>query len=354
MPILFRISTALLLLLLPACSLPGLKSVQTDGKEKRPDIRVTVIGDTMLDASARPVLQQQGYDYAFAGSHHLYAESEIVLANLEGPLTSRGKKAEKRYTFRSPSEKVAAALKTAGVNAVTLANNHMLDYGEEGLADTMQALDRAGIGHFGAGMDLPEARAPYIATVGGVRIGMLGYSLTFPEEFWATESRAGTAFGRRQAIMEDVAELKKRVDLVLVSFHWGQEGKTVLRPYQEELAHSAIDAGADAVIGHHPHIAQAVEKYRGKAIIYSLGNFVFGSYSNRVQYGLIGEFTIHNNKISALRVTPVDVNNFRIQFRPVALSGAALEGAVKQLQSLSSLRHTELERDGNVLKLGLD
>jgi len=351
-PLFARVSTAVLLLAFSACSLSATKGVESEKKDKTPDFRIAVVGDTMLDASAAQVMKREGYDYAFAGSAPLYADSEIVLANLEGPLTSRGDKADKKYTFRSPAA-VATALKAAGINAVTLANNHSLDYGEPGLSDTIKALKASGIGYFGAGENRHAAREALIMKVGGVRIGMLGYSLTFPEEFWAGESRAGTAFGHRQWIIDDVTALKKRVDLVLVSFHWGQEGKTKLRSYQPLLAHAAIDAGADVVIGHHPHIAQGIERYRGRAIIYSLGNYVFGSYSNRVQYGLVGVFTVHDKKISELKLMPVDVNNFRVQFRPVALKGEPLATAVKQLQTLSLQRGTTLQQEGDQLRLPL-
>lgn len=351
-PLFIRISTVALLLAFSACSLSASKGVVLEKKGKTRDFRIAVVGDTMLDASAAAVMKREGYDYAFAGSAPLYAGSEIVLANLEGPLTSRGSKADKKYTFRSPA-RVAAALKAAGINAVTLANNHTLDYGDPGLSDTLEALKESGIGYFGAGENRHAARAALIMKVAGVRIGMLGYSLTYPEEFWAGEGRAGTAFGHRQWIIDDVTALKKQVDLVLVSFHWGQEGKTKLRAYQPLLAHAAIDAGADAVIGHHPHIAQGIEQYKGRAIIYSLGNYVFGSYSNRVQYGLVGVFTVHDKKISELKLMPVDVNNFRVQFRPVALKDKPLEAAVMQLQTLCLQRRTTLEQEGDLLRLSL-
>lgn len=343
---------ALLLLTIPACSLSTSRGVQVD-TGKAAEIHITVCGDTMMDASARSTMDEQGYDYAFSGSRSLYAGSDLVLVNLEGPLTSRGEKADKKYTFRSPPEKVAKALKTAGISAVTLANNHSLDYGEEGLTDTIQALDEAGIGYFGAGKNLIAARKPLIMKLKGIRIGMLGYSMTYPEEFWASTDGAGTAFGHKKAIIDDVTALKKKVDIVLVSFHWGQEGKTKLRFYQRELAHAAIDAGADAVIGHHPHIAQAIEKYKDKAIIYSLGNYVFGSYSNRVQYGLIGEFKAGKKGISELKLLPVDVNNFRVQFRPAPLKGKALESALKQMETLSAGLDAELKRDDGILHLKL-
>ncbi len=339
----------MLLAALSACA-PSTKRSATP----TPMITVATVGDTLLGASAEKVLKKQGYDHAFEGSRHLYADADLIIANLEGPLTSGGKRfKDKKYTFRSNPRRVAAALQAAGINAVTLANNHSLDYGPEGLADTMQVLDVYSIAHFGAGEDLSAARTPYIREVEGVRIGMLAYSLTYPEEFWAGKKQAGTAFGYRESVVEDVEALKQQADIVLVVFHWGRESATKLRPYQVSLAHAAIDAGADVIIGHHPHIAQAVELYRGKPVLYSLGNYVFGSYSSRATYGLLAKLQFSGTKLERLALIPLDVNNFRVQFRPVPAAGTRLEKACENLQQLSAERGAVLVREQDELVLQL-
>ena len=232
----------------------------------------------MLDGTARPYLQRYGYDHAFARVRTLLSESDLVIGNLEGPLTAATQPmVDKKYVFRSPAQPVASALARAGVGAVSLANNHTLDYGLVGLRDTMTALRDAGIRFFGAGESLAAARTPAIVDAGPVKVGLLGYSNTFPAAFWADETRGGTAFGHEAQLRMDIAALAARVDIVVVSFHWGREGTTELRPYQPLLARAAIDAGADLVIGHHPHVLQAIERYRDGVILYSLGNFTFNS-----------------------------------------------------------------------------
>jgi poly-gamma-glutamate synthesis protein (capsule biosynthesis protein) len=185
--------------------------------------RISAVGDIMLDGTARPYLQRHGYDHAFALVRSLFAESDLVIGNLEGPLTTASVPlVEKKFLFRSPGQPVAAALARAGIGAVSLANNHALDYGIAGLRDTIAALSDAGIEYFGAGETLHAARTPAIVDTGAAKIGMLGYSNTFPEEFWADEFRGGTAFGHEAQLRADVADLAQRVDIVAVSFHWGR------------------------------------------------------------------------------------------------------------------------------------
>lgn len=355
LPLVHRLLLLLLLLLLSACGSVVTKSpssIQEDVRQsqKASKVTLTAVGDTMLGGTAEPTMRQNGYDHPFSGTKELFAASDFVVANLEGPLTSRGHKADKRYTFRSPPEKVATALYRAGINLVTLANNHTLDYGEIGLLDTMKELTEAKVGFFGAGRNLEEARRAYISSANGLKIGFLGYSLTYPESFWAKKNRAGTAFGIESHVREDVRALSEKTDIVVVSFHWGREGTTKLRGYQVSLGRVAIDAGAKLVIGHHPHIAQGIERYGKGAILYSLGNYVFGSFSNRVQFGLVATATFEGKMLTAVKLNAVDVNNFRRYFRPELLTGERARSANREIINLAKQRGTQLaEKDGALL-----
>jgi poly-gamma-glutamate capsule biosynthesis protein CapA/YwtB (metallophosphatase superfamily) len=318
------------------------------------EIRVSAVGDIMLDGSARPVLQEHGYDYPFANMRALFQDSQVVIGNLEGPLTTRGTaELDKTYTFRSPPDKVSAALKNAGFNVVTLANNHTLDFGPEGLAQTIEALDRAGIQHVGAGADLTAARRAAFVTASGQRIALLGYSVTLPETFYAGHNKAGTAFAHEAQVRADVAAARLQADIVIVSFHWGQEGKTELRDYQTHLGHAAIDAGAQAVLGHHPHILQAIEYYKDGVILYSLGNFTFGSYSKTAAASAVAQLTFRHGRLASLRMIPIMVDNFEVQFQPRVLSGADADAVVTTLQDLSELQHTTLLNMAGVAQLQL-
>ena len=236
--------------------------------------------------------------------------ADLALANLEQPLSSRGVSMDKWAALRGIPA-IAQDLAEMGVGVVTIANNHMADYGPEALADTLSLLDEAGVPHCGAGLYLAQAMAPVILEREGWRIGIFGIASTLPIGSAATEDRPGVAPVRVTASFEidpriaaeqpgmvpiahttadshDVAKwaqairaLRSRVDYLIVSIHWGVPSfwmtpyGGVLAEYQRTLGHALIDAGADLVHGHHPHEPHGMEIYRGKLICYSLGNYIF-------------------------------------------------------------------------------
>jgi len=312
------------------------------------ELRIAAVGDIMLGGTAAPEMLKYGYDYPFEPTKDILKQAQIVFGNLEGPLTDAGTaEAAKQYVFRSPPDMVAPALARAGFNVVSLANNHTLDYGPAGLEDTRAALEKAGIRHVGAGRNDIEARQPVYMMADGVTVAVLAYSLTFPEEFWAGPDKAGTAFGHERHVRADVATARATADIVVVSFHWGQEGKTELRDYQTQLAHAAIDAGASAVLGHHPHILQGVEQYKHGVILYSLGNFAFGSYSNTATRSAVALLTFRDRQWRELKMVPLNVKNVEVVFQPRPLVGRDAAEVVEHLQQLSQSLGTTLEnRDG--------
>ena len=306
---------------------------------------IAAVGDIMLDGSAREIMQEHGYDYAFDKMRPWLQKADIAFGNLEGPLTTRGTPApDKKYLFRSPPTKVATALKDAGFDVVSLANNHSLDYGSDGLADTVSALNDAGILHVGAGENLAIARRAAVLERNGLKVAFLGYSLTFPEEFWATANSAGTVFGYREIVENDIKAARQKADIVVASFHWGQESKTELRPYKVALGHAAIDAGASLVIGHHPHILQGVERYKNGVILYSMGNFAFGSYSQKAKVSALAEVEFDGDNLTQVRLQPINVFNVDVLFQPQPLSGEAAANVISQLQELSLKQATKLEK----------
>lgn len=312
-----------------------------------PTLRVTAVGDIMLGARASAVLAAHGYDYPFAHVARFLREGDLVIGNLEGPLTDGGQAyGEKQFVFRSPPAKVAPALAAAGFDVLTLANNHTMDYGLEGLQHTREALTAAGIRHAGAGDNLAQARAPAWIDAGGHRIAVLAYSLTFPQEFWASADRAGTAFGHEHHVRADVRAARERADVVIVSFHWGREATTELREYQPRLGRAAIDAGALIVLGHHPHVLQAIERYRDGVIFYSLGNFVFGSYGRATKTSIIAQLRVEQARLTEARLIPIDVNNFDVHFQPRPLTGERARSVIAELRRLSGpLQTTVLARE---------
>ena len=326
------------------------QQIQTASKH----LVIAAVGDIMLDGSAREIMQEQGYDHAFDKMRPWLQKADIAFGNLEGPLTERGEPApDKKYLFRSPPAKVAEALKAAGFDVVSLANNHSLDYGSVGLADTIAALDKVGVHHVGAGENLAVARQAAILQRNGLKVAFLAYSLTFPEEFWATANRAGTVFGYREIVEGDIRAAKQKADIVVASFHWGQESKTQLRPYQVALGHAAINAGASLVIGHHPHILQSVERYKDGVILYSMGNFAFGSYSPNAKVSALAEIEFNGNKLTQVRLQPINVFNIQVLFQPQPLVGEAAANVISHLQQLSSMRETSLVKVNDTALLEL-
>ncbi len=345
-------TTAALFSLLIAC--PALCLGAETGSASAPaatsgDLVVSAVGDIMLDASSRPVMDGLGYDYPYVHVREYLSKSQIVFGNLEGPLTDRGTpEQDKKFVFHSPPGKVSTALKAAGFNVVSLANNHMLDYGADGLAQTVETLDVAGIQHAGAGADLGAARKPALLTVNGQHIAILAYTLTLPENFYAGAHRPGTAFAHEDQVQEDVVAARKQADIVLVSFHWGQEGKTQLREYQTRIGHLAIDSGASAVIGHHPHILQGIERYKDGIILYSMGNFTFGSYSSHSTRSAIAQLKFHNGRLQQLQMIPINVNNFDVQFQPQPLHGKEADAVIATLHDLSAKLHTDVRNEHGI------
>jgi poly-gamma-glutamate capsule biosynthesis protein CapA/YwtB (metallophosphatase superfamily) len=234
-------------------------------------------GDVLLGGSYERAVGDD-VSRAFRGFSGL-SLADVSMVNLENPVTTRGTKVEKPYNFRM-NPRYLQALKDAGIDLVTIANNHVFDYGREGLFDTIANLDSAGIRHVGAGRDAEEAYRPVVLEIKGRKIGFLSY-YGGGEAPGATKTSCGVARRELSRIKKDIASLKKErgADYVVVNLHWGTEKARFPDESQKGFARSVIDAGADALIGHHPHVIQGIERYRKGVIVYSLGNFVFGGNS---------------------------------------------------------------------------
>jgi hypothetical protein len=207
------------------------------------------------------------------------AAADLFIANQEFPFSDRGAPAaDKQFTFRLPPARLTV-LEQMGVDLVTLANNHTLDYGQDALLDTCALLDGAGIVRIGAGADISEAARAKILEVKGKRIGFLAASRVYPDGSWAaSDTRPGVMSAYDPAmLLEAIRTLRPACDYLVVYVHWGIERNTSPEAYQTETGRQYIDAGADLVVGSHPHVLQGIEYYKGKPILYSLGNFVFGS-----------------------------------------------------------------------------
>ena len=206
--------------------------------------------------------------------------SDFFMVNEEFPFSSRGTQApDKQFTFRVAPDKVSI-LSEMGVDLVTLANNHALDYGTEALIDSIETLDNADIAHVGAGQDIEAAREPVIAELNGRSFAFIGATRVIPTADWAAGTdRPGmfSAYDGGIQLADTVRSAGQQADYVVVYMHWGIEREEMPDEVQRSIAYKIVDAGADLVVGAHPHVLQGIEYYKGVPIVYSLGNFVFGS-----------------------------------------------------------------------------
>jgi poly-gamma-glutamate capsule biosynthesis protein CapA/YwtB (metallophosphatase superfamily) len=260
---------------------PAASATATPSPTPRPEVPrrlvVAFTGDLMLDRDIETAMATKGATFPFEATTLLFEGVDYAVGNLEGTFTDLGVPMDKKYVFATDPS-LATGLAEIPFRVVSLANNHATDYGIEGLVRTIETLDEHGIGWFGAGRSEEEARQGLVVTGEGPQpaIGYLGYN-AFPEVIWADGARGGIARASIMAVREDVTRMRARpdVDVVVVTLHAGDEYRHTVNDEQRSLARAAIEAGADLVIGHHPHVLQPVEVYRDRFIFYSLGNFVF-------------------------------------------------------------------------------
>jgi poly-gamma-glutamate synthesis protein (capsule biosynthesis protein) len=257
----------------------------------------------------------------FGAVRPLLATATHNILNFEGVATDAFIPYEdKSFLLRMPLGAIPI-LAAAGFNAATLANNHAMDYGFQGLIDTMLGLHASGIAQTGAGRDLRHATTPLMLDAAGTSVCLLAFSRVFPDTFWATMERHGTAHLDYE---DTVAAVKRCTSLGLptvVSFHWGQELSKNAAPYQRALAHLVIDAGAVAVIGHHPHVLQEIETYKSRMIFYSIGNFAFDTLPPNRAEGMAVRLRLANPKKPGYDLIPLSVHNAEIGFVPRPLTG---------------------------------
>jgi len=268
------------------------------------------VGDMMLSRTVAERMKKHGQAYPFAKTKELTTAVDFSFGNLETPIIAGRSIQPTEMVFRADPG-VEQELKTAGFNIVSLANNHIMNFGNAGLDETIAKLDAVDIVHAGAGQGSTLARAPAIVESNGIRVAFLAY--TYSGIQWTSESdmRYGPVGLSPDQVNVDVVEAEKVADIVVVSMHAGSEYAAVPNKQQTSFARSAIDAGADLVIGHHPHVVQAVEKYNGKFIIYSLGNFIFDQmWSQDTRHGMVAEVTLSKTSITDLSFKAVIIDDF--------------------------------------------
>ena len=238
-------------------------------------------GDTTLDGAAGEFIAQGGDPLApFA---ELLRQADVRVANLECVVATKGDASGKIYTFRAHPRVLPVLARH--LDGVTLANNHSGDFGREAFAEMLDLLAAQGLAQVGGGRNLAQAHTPWLIERQGLRIALLSYSEFMPRSFEADHNAPGIAWSEDERVVDDIRRARRvhRADLVIPIMHWGWENELRANARQRQLARRMIEAGADAVIGGHPHVTQDIEQHRGKPIVYSVGNFVMQETDNERQ-----------------------------------------------------------------------
>ena len=312
-----------------------------------PPVRVVSGGDVMPDRSVEAYANANGADAVLAGVAGMLQKGDASWFNLEGVTSTLGSPWEaKDYTFEGPPA-FAPAIAEAGVDVVTMGNNHSVDYGRAALKDTIRRLEDAGVQVVGAGTDTDDAHAPAIVTTeSGASIGFLGYSDVWWPGFEATSSKAGVAqaFSNVARMKRDVRDLAREVDYVVVGYHWGYEYQHYPVEQQTREAHAAIDAGADLVIGHHPHVLQGFETYKRRLIAYSLGDLVFDHVAVETGQTVLVDATLRPDGVTA-RLVPAYASSTGI---PSLQHGSSAQTILSLLKQYSAPLGTSIKVDGDL------
>ena len=329
---------------------------QTYTAQKSPTITIGLAGDTMLGrmvnehlrTSLIPRMGDAGYVHIWGDTLPLLHQNDLNLINLETTFTHSTNAVPKVFNFKSDPANVQALI-DAHIDVVALANNHIRDFSDEGLLETLETLDRSGIKHAGAGRTEQEARAPVISNINGIKVGII--SATDNEPGWIAQGdNPGSNYFSIDApaqLLADIRATKPLVDILIVTLHWGPNMRQ--RPTQPyiDAAHAMIDAGADIIPGHSAHIFQGVEVYNNKLILYDTGDFVDDYHIDpelRNDQSFLFVVTADKNGPQKLTLYPTLIENIQVN----RARGAEVDAIIGKMQNLSAEFGTVIERDGAV------
>lgn len=330
--------------------------------EDRDMIQIAVGGDTALTDAAQPMIDRNGYEYPLMATMDFFRRSDLGIVNLETAVAEKNTPFPlyKNYVYRM-DPKGLDALKSAGIHVLSLANNHIKDHGTEGLIETIAEIQKRGLIGVGAGKNSDEAYRGALIEIHGIKIGMLSYlEDSFMDSLYmrgfALAGHPGCARMEFAQIKRDIKRLKELSDFLIILPHWGRNytGVTFI---QKLYAHFMIDQGADIILGSHPHITHPIETYKNKPIVYSLGNYAFGTPGRRwLKYGILAQLNLIKRgdrvKLKRLELHPIFVQNRKVHFRPHFVAGKDAKHFLSKLKRESKelgsdikivTNHAELE-----------
>jgi poly-gamma-glutamate capsule biosynthesis protein CapA/YwtB (metallophosphatase superfamily) len=303
---------------------PGFAAASPVALTVRP-LSLASVGDINLGDVPGEAIEANGPDYPWEGVGKILRSADLAFGNLESAISTRGEPFPKQYNFRGTPDALAGLRRHSGIDVLNLANNHVGDYGPRATVDTVNAVEKLGMKAVGAGPDLRRALQPQIVRRLGLSVGFVGFSEIAPIEFAAEPGRPGTAWATPEHISQAVRNARRKADIVVATFHWGIEKQTLETAQQRALADVAVRAGAQVVIGAHPHTLQPIRRQGPAIVAYSLGNFVFGAHSPEttttgiLELGLtaegVAEAGWHRARISGGRPMPQGKRPKRIPLR---------------------------------------
>ncbi len=310
-----------------------------------PAVSIVSGGDTIGDRGVKAYLAIHGADAVFAGIAPTLRAADAAWVNLESPLTGTSDPFPGKDVHFQGDPRLAAGLANAGIDVVNMANNHAVDQSQAGLLESIRRVKAAGVKVVGAGKNAAAARQPAIVqTSRGATIGFLGWTdIIWPGYEAGSGPGVATARTDMSQVTRAIRRLKVRVDYVVVCFHWGVEYTDRPIAAQVSEAHAAIDAGADMVIGHHPHVLQGAQLYKGHFIIYSLGDLVFDHYSLATGQTVLVSAVLSPRGVKVTLI-PVFASSSGI---PAIATGAAGRAILLHMQQLSSSLGTKLKISGD-------
>jgi poly-gamma-glutamate synthesis protein (capsule biosynthesis protein) len=265
-------------------------------------------GDVMLSRGVGRKMDAKGdWGFPFRQVSGVLHSADLAYCNLECPISDRGHNLHHLYSFRA-DPRALGGLKAAGFTIVSEANNHAYDWGPAALVDTLRRLHAVGIRTAGAGENTLEAHHPTVVDLGGLRVAFLAYVNIDPQNAAAGVDHPGVAWLDIEQVEADIRFARNLADLVVVCPHWGVEYAPAPTRQQKELARKMIDAGADLIVGSHPHVVQPLEQYHGRWVAYSLGNFVFDQKDPATHRGLLLKVTVRDRKIAQVTKVPIEIN----------------------------------------------
>lgn len=273
--------------------------------------------------------------------------SDIVFGNLECPLVARGRRMNNDVCY-SADPAYARAMRNAGFRVVSFANNHCYDFGEEGFLSTLEALRANDVQVAGAGTSLSEARKPALFRVNDLTVAFLAYTMLGPDWIFATEAESGVVPLNPLIAGEDIRGVREQADLVVLSLHWGIEGRPTPWPRLVDLAHDLVDTGADVVLGHHAHVPGSVEIYNGRPIFYSLGNFSFGHDHRQWGTDMVVQLHVRDGALAQVDMLPI-----RGRYQPAVANGDIAAQFHRYITGVSRMFQTRPSFDAPVSRIEL-